>query len=61
MTTKPTYAHLQRKVEMLEAKLAALTAIYDARQSIYNEIVCDGVTLKIRVKQALAILQGEEE
>ena len=61
MTTKPTYAQLQRKVEMLEAKLLELRTASDARQSIYNDRIYDVVELKIRVKQAMAILQGEEE
>ena len=60
MTQKPSYAALLRKIERLEAKLAALQADRDKVFRIYTDCIGQRVDLKMRVEQAMRLLAGED-
>jgi hypothetical protein len=60
MTQKPSYAALLRKIELLEAKLAALQADRDKVFRHYGDCLGECVDLKMRVEQAMRLLAGED-
>jgi len=60
MTQKPSYAALLRKIEILEAKLAALQADRDKVFKHYADGLGERVDLKMRVEQAMRLLSGED-
>ena len=60
MTQKPTYNALLRKIERLEAKLAALQADRAKVFRIYADCLGECVDLKMRVDQAQRLLAGED-
>ena len=57
---KPTIAILKRKVERLEARIAVLEHEIDRHQVIYRERLYYVVDAELRIKQAMAILIGDE-
>lgn len=60
MTTKPSYNALLRKIERLEAELAALRTDRDELFRHYADSLGERVDLKMRVEQAQRLLSGED-
>lgn len=61
MSKPETIASLRRKVERLEAQKAELEARLDLHLTAYRENLYGAIDAKIRIKQAMAILSGEDE
>ena len=58
---KPSYNALRRKCERLEAALKKATDDGARDRRVYYDLLGDKVDLEMRVKQAIAILNGEDE
>ncbi len=58
---KPTVAQLLRKIERLEARLAASEAHRSTLTDVCHRTLYDGVDARMRITQAVAILSGEDE
>jgi len=54
-----TIAQLKRKIELLEAKLAHAEAEIDRHFTVYRDNLYETTEQRIRIEQALRILQGE--
>jgi len=57
---KPTIASLNRKVERLEARISVLEHEIARHQEIYRERLYYVVDAELRIKQATAILMGDD-
>lgn len=58
---KPTVGQLLRKIERLEAHMTELAYARERVIAYNNRLLCDKVDAEIRIKQAVAILTGQEE
>ena len=62
MTSKPeTIAQLRRKIERLEAQLAAMVELHDQTRGGYTAQLRQSVDAQTRIRQALRILTGEDD
>lgn len=57
----PSPAALRRRIERLEAELEALRESNRRLHEVYSSILSESVDYKIRVRQAIQILQGTDE
>lgn len=57
----PTIAQLKRKIEQLEARLEEAEQRMYQSQEVNRNNLYSHVDAQIRIKQAIAILSGEEE
>lgn len=57
---KPTVAALQRKIERLEAQIAALEAKRQHSESVTTSQMWRMVEAECRIAQAVRLLQGED-
>lgn len=57
----PTIAQLKRKIERLEARLEEAEQRMYQSQEVNRNNLYSHVDAQIRIKQAIAILSGEEE
>jgi hypothetical protein len=63
MTTapkKPSYAALLRKIDRLETALQVAHHEQQKARAAYTDTLTELVVLECRVKQAVALLQGED-
>jgi len=61
MTTPQTPAALRRKVERLEAQLAALREFMQTNAASEYNTIRKNADMAVRIMQAARILQGEDE
>ena len=61
MTKPETIAQLKRKVERLEAQVVKLTESQTETFAHYVKYMGGEVELRIRIRQAIQILTGEDE
>lgn len=60
-TKKPTVAALQRKIEMLEARLAKSEDDMKHHFDVYVKHIYESTDAKMRITQAVRILTGDDE
>ena len=58
---KPTISSLKREIERLKARAAVLESEVERRDVIIREHIYDFVDAKMKIKQAMAILSGEDQ
>lgn len=58
---KPTISSLKREIERLKARAAVLESEVERRDVIIREHIYDVVDAKMKIKQAMAILSGEDQ
>ena len=56
-----TIAQLKRQNQRLQARIIELEGAYDKQASVIREHIYDVVDAEMRIKQALAILTGNDE
>ena len=61
MHKQPSPAAQRRRIERLEAELEALRESNRRLHEVYSSILSESVDYKIRVRQAIQILQGTDE
>ena len=62
MTDKPpSQAALRRRIARLEAQLEALRETQRKTHQVYADMLAQSVDYRLRVEQAIKILQGEEK
>lgn len=61
MHKPPSPAAQRRRIERLEAELEALRESNRRLHEVYSSILSESVDYKIRVRQAIQILQGTDE
>ena len=59
--TTPSPSALRRKIERLEAELAALRDMQHKTHQVYAEVLARNVDQRIRVEQAVRILTGQDD
>lgn len=58
---KPTISSLKREIERLKARAVVLESEVERRDVIIREHIYDFVDAKMKIKQAMAILSGEDQ
>ena len=58
---KPTISSLKREIERLKARAAVLESEVERRDVIIREDIYDVVDAEMKIKQAMAILSGEDQ
>jgi len=58
---KPTVGQLLRKIERLEARLAACEKYADRQFDVYRENLYEATDAQIKIAQAMRILNGDDE
>ena len=58
---KPTISSLKREIERLKARAAVLESEVERRDVIIREHIYDFVDAKMKIKQAMAILSGDDQ
>lgn len=58
---KPTISSLKREIERLKARAAVLESEVERRDVIIREHIYDVVDAEMKIKQAMAILSGEDQ
>ena len=58
---KPTISSLKREIERLKARAAVLEMEVERRDVIIREHIYGVVDAKMKIKQAMAILSGEDQ
>ena len=58
---KPTISSLKREIERLKARAAVLESEVERRDVIIREHIYDFVDAQMKIKQAMAILSGEDQ
>lgn len=57
----PSPAALRRRIERLEAEVEAMRDVHRKSHEVYADMLANAVDLKIRIQQAIRILQGADE
>ena len=58
---KPTISSLKREIERLKARAAVLESEVERRDVIIREHIYDFVDAEMKIKQAMAILSGDDQ
>lgn len=58
---KPTISSLKREIERLKARAVVLEMEVERRDVIIREHIYDFVDAKMKIKQAMAILSGDDQ
>lgn len=58
---KPTISSLKREIERLKARAAVLESEVERRDVIIREHIYDFVDAQMKIKQAMAILSGDDQ
>ena len=58
---KPTISSLKREIERLKARAVVLESEVERRDVIIREHIYDVVDAEMKIKQAMAILSGEDQ
>ena len=58
---KPTISSLKREIERLKARAMVLEMEVERRDVIIREHIYDFVDAKMKIKQAMAILSGDDQ
>lgn len=58
---KPTISSLKREIERLNARAVVLESEVERRDVIIREHIYDVVDAEMKIKQAMAILSGEDQ
>jgi len=58
---KPTITSLKREIERLNARLAAAESVIDRHWNGIRNNIYSTVDAQMRIKQAIAILEGRDE
>lgn len=61
MHKPPSPAAQRRRIERLEAEIAALRESNRRLHEVYSSLLSESVDYKIRARQAIQILQGTDE